>query len=107
MMSEYKQIKVNLKHDDYEKIVAEAEALNVSNAEYIRRKILNTSYDKAPSRRRKKKCKKYDAKFLYEINRVGNNLNQIARYANSKKALDRQILDALLRIEKMLEKFLI
>ena len=48
----------------------------------------------------------YEQKLLHEIHRVGNNLNQVARYANTHKALDRQVLSSLVRIESDLKELM-
>lgn len=39
----------------------------------------------------------YAEKIRYEINRIGNNINQIAYWANSLKQIDREKLDAIMR----------
>ncbi len=41
-----------------------------------------------------------------ELKRIGNNLNQVARYTNIKKVLDRQVLASISRIEKEVRKVL-
>ena len=43
---------------------------------------------------------------INELKSIGNNINQIAKIANTKKALDRQSLESLLRIETELENLL-
>jgi len=45
-------------------------------------------------------------RIVYELNRIGQNLNQIARYCNSKKVLDKLILEELIQIEKQLNDLL-
>ena len=47
-----------------------------------------------------------DRKILHELHRIGNNLNQIARHANTHKALDRQVLASLVSIESDLKELL-
>jgi len=47
-----------------------------------------------------KECKH----LAYELNKIGNNLNQIARKVNSQKGIDLLVLESLLRIEKKLER---
>jgi len=42
----------------------------------------------------------------HQLKRIGNNLNQITRHANSKKVLDRQVLASLSRIESDLNELL-
>ena len=43
-------------------------------------------------------------RLVYELNRIGQNLNQIAKYTNSKKILDKLVLGELIQIEKQLQK---
>ncbi len=45
----------------------------------------------------------YERRLLHELHRIGNNINQVAKYANTNKALDRQVLAMLLRIESDLK----
>jgi hypothetical protein len=42
-------------------------------------------------------------RLLYEINKIGNNLNQIARLCNIDKQVDIRVLEKLSRIEEMLD----
>lgn len=41
---------------------------------------------------------------IRELNRIGNNLNQIARYVNTKKTLDMEVLNLLSVIEDEIEQ---
>jgi len=43
---------------------------------------------------------------LYEINRIGNNLNQIAKHCNIKKSVDKLVLKELVDIEKKLNELM-
>lgn len=54
-------------------------------------------------RGRPKKGKGKNDKLLYELHKIGNNINQIAKYANTHKKLDDYILISLSKIEKQLE----
>jgi len=38
----------------------------------------------------------------FELNRIGQNLNQIARYVNYNKELDREVLSKLIQLERMI-----
>ncbi len=76
------------------KRVAEANGLTVS-------KMLKQAFTSATI-----KDTSADRKILHELHRIGNNLNQIARYANTKKVLDRQVLASLARIEEDLKGLL-
>jgi antitoxin component of RelBE/YafQ-DinJ toxin-antitoxin module len=89
---------ISAKVDDelYEtaKRVAEANGLTVS-------KMLKQAFTTATI-----KDTSSEYKILHELNRIGNNLNQIARYANTNKTLDRQILASLSRLEDELKEIL-
>ena len=41
-----------------------------------------------------------------ELGRIGSNLNQITRYANTKKELDSQVLQGVQRIELMIKQLI-
>jgi hypothetical protein len=42
-------------------------------------------------------------RIVYELNRLGQNLNQIAKHCNSKKIVDKLVLEELIKIEKELQ----
>lgn len=46
--------------------------------------------------------KRADPKLVGAIGRIGSNLNQIAKYANSNKELDNNVLSSINRIETLL-----
>ena len=52
------------------------------------------------------KDKSVEIALAEEINRVGNNLNQISRHANIHKALDRSVLASIKFIEQRLDEVL-
>lgn len=49
------------------------------------------------------RVKKMDQDLIYEINRIGNNLNQIAKKANSNELAGIQLLAELVEIEKAIK----
>lgn len=56
-----------------------------------------------------KKCPKFNKgtelqRYLYELNKIGNNLNQIAKKVNFNKKLDNKVLNELGNIRAELEK---
>jgi len=84
-MSKYKQIKVNVTEDVHEKLVQIAQKHNITLAELFRLSV-HTNIENAPSRRKEKSkiiYKQTDPNLLYEVNKIGVNLNQIARHLNS------------------------
>ena len=58
----------------------------MSFSEYIRSKVFTPE----EAWRRDKKTKEIMQSLLYEINRIGNNINQLARAANAKGFASRQ-----------------
>jgi hypothetical protein len=66
---------------------------NLKFSEFARAKILN-----------QKIKSKITNDLIYEVSKIGNNLNQIAKYVNTQKALDFRVLEKLVSIEKKLEE---
>jgi len=98
-----KQIKINFKPHDYEKIEAYASAEKVSKAEWIRSR-LDIQYSDMPQPRNKDNDMKL--MLIYEVSKIGNNLNQLAKHVNFKKYIDGMILQKLVEIQKSIEKLL-
>ena len=95
-----KQINFRVKETEYEKLKKEAEK---SNFNYV------TSFCKQICLNKKVKIfKDYSAykNLLKEINRIGNNINQIARYCNYYKEVDKNVLAELKQINKQLQEIL-
>jgi len=104
-MKKYKQIKVNLNDDDYKKVSDYCDEFGISFSEFFRQKI-DAKIDSPRMRNRRVKYRKIDPTLLYEINSIGINLNQIAKYANTHKKFDADILVKLVAIEKSLQRLL-
>jgi len=105
--TEYRQVKINLLPEEYERISEQAEADGVTKAEWIRRRIGTKIEDKdlrSPQKRLPQK--QADPKLLYEINRIGININKMTTWANKFRTLDRQILSSLVGIEAKLQAIL-
>ncbi len=100
-----KQVKVGLKPEHFEKLKALAEAKGITKADWIRRK-LKLEYADARQPTVTTVSKTADPKVLYELQKIGNNLNQIALHANVNKALDRTILTHFVSIEDRLKALL-
>jgi hypothetical protein len=101
----YKQVKINFKPEDFAKLEELAEAKGLSKSDWIRQKI-GLNYEEARQPTATIVAKATDPKVLYELNKIGTNLNQIAEYANRNKVLDRTILKALVSIEDRLKVLL-
>ena len=87
MMSKYKQIKVNVTEDVHAKLLHIAQNHNITLAELFRVSV-HTEIENAPSPRKVKSkiiYKQTDPNLLYEVNKIGVNINQIARHLNSGK----------------------
>jgi len=104
-MAKYKQIKVNLTHEKYKIVEDSSNHLEITKAEFIRRSI-GATFENSRQPRSKKIINVVDPQLLYQVNKIGNNLNQIAKQANKNKQTDLEILVTLYGIEKMLMKLL-
>ncbi len=82
---------VRFSKDEIQKIDQFLLEHDLSFSDYARSKILNL-----------KLKSKLNERLIYEINKIGTNLNQIAKYVNSTKKLDIDILKNLVNIEKKL-----
>jgi hypothetical protein len=70
------QVNIRMSVDDYIKVSDNARTIGLSIAEFIRRKVTKKSLPK-------KNVSPTDRKLFVELSRVGNNLNQLAKYVNS------------------------
>jgi Arc/MetJ-type ribon-helix-helix transcriptional regulator len=78
-------------------LVSEYQVKNVSD--FIRQVILTGKFKTT------KQAQNYE-KFLYEINKIGVNLNQIARLCNTRGSVDAKILKVLAKMEEKLDLLL-
>lgn len=101
----YKQVKINFKPEHFKKLEELAEAQGVSKSDWIRRR-LKLEYAEARQPVEEVIAKATDPKVLYELKKMGANLNQIAIYANTQKVLDREMLKHLVSIEDRLKTLL-
>jgi len=95
----YKQVKVNLTDEAYEKLCRDAEDLEVTKAEYIRR-LLKTSIKK------KKNISPENLKLINEVKRIGTNLNQISKNINETNIIHILVLEQIIKIEEDLRELL-
>ena len=100
-MGKYRQVKVNLLPADYDALEREAMASEISMAELFRQAVGVGIPD-----RRDRNQDDVRLAMLYELKKIGTNINQIARYVNTNKAIDRAAPDALVSIERELKKVL-
>jgi len=102
-----KQIKVFFPVSDYETLKQTSKNHNLTMSEFIRKSV-NSKIENAPAPKTKKVYKVTDPKLLFELNKIGNNLNQIAKQLNSKKddVSNVAILKELVVLEKKLNELL-
>jgi len=112
MSTKLKQAKVNFYPEQHEKLVAMAKANDSTISQFIREQINFNLSDEDIKKRYKKHNpnahKKADPKLIYEIAKIGNNLNQIAKQINIKKddINTLEILQSLVSIEKDLKSLI-
>ena len=90
-----KRVEIRVCQQEYEKLEKYAlEAGYLNLAQYLRESGLTRKQITSPSTKQKEKNQ-----WLYEINRIGNNVNQIARHLNQGKVPDEEMLMVLLQIQ--------
>ena len=92
-------IKVRLtpsEKEQLQQVIAEYGVKNLS--EFIRSVLLTGSYNVTSE-----ECENLQSDLIYELNKIGNNLNQIARLANTRGEVDIQVLQELQKIREFLE----
>lgn len=97
-----KRIEIRVCQQEYEKLekyALEAGYLNV--AQYLRESGLTRKQITSPSTKQKERNQ-----WLYEINRIGNNINQIAKKLNQNKAPDEEMLMVMLQIQDIAQEAL-
>ena len=85
-----KSLKITVEENNI--LLTELKKHNLTFSNFARAKILN-----------QKIKSKITNDLIYEVSKIGNNLNQISKYVNTEKALDFQVLEKLIEIEKHLE----
>ena len=109
MSEKLKQVKVNLYPYQHEQIKNLAAENNTTIAQYIREQLaLNLAPKdtrKIYKNHEKVTYKKTDPKLIYELSKIGNNLNQISRNLNQKKDVSNiEILQTLVSIEEKIKE---
>ena len=98
-------VSTRLEWEEYERLRDTVEKLGMTTSEYLRYLILNKKQPKVNINKIIKKCEGLK-QVAREINAIGINLNQIARYANKKREIDVAILEKLTKIEEELNYLL-
>jgi len=103
--SKNKQIVVSFDNDTFAKINALANSKEITKAEFIR-SSLNIEFCEKRTPKQKRVHKTTDPKLLYHLNKIGVNLNQIARQVNTAGVTETNILIQLVKIEEELKRLL-
>ncbi|PSM51436.1 putative mobilization protein MobC [Campylobacter blaseri] len=91
------KISIRLNDDEMDSLMLKANLSGFSISSYIRYIILHS----------KPPIHKFDKAMIIELSRIGNNINQIAKYINTNKSLDNVVLKSLISIESLLNKLVV
>lgn len=96
--------RVRLTESQYQALKAAAKAEHITYSNYLRG-LLDIAPSKIPPPQRKRLTRQADPALLVAVARIGNNLNQIGRWANTYKSTADalQILSGLSSIEAALD----
>lgn len=92
-----KRITIRIPNELYEKLKQQSDETGYTLSEIIRKKLQKGNREEIPN-------KKLTQEFIYELNRIGNNINQITKHCNTNKAIDRLAVIELAKIKELLEK---
>lgn len=87
------KVSVRLSDSEKEKLELNASIAGLKASAYIRHVISNT---KPPIHR-------FDKTMVIQVAKIGNNLNQIAKHANTHKTIDGIVLKQMLDVNKKLD----
>jgi hypothetical protein len=96
-----KRITVRLTEEEYEMLSKLAEERNLSVSELVRKLVFERRLPKPTPKKAMLKIPEC-RKLAYELNKIGVNLNQIARRVNINKNIDLLALELLAEIEEEL-----
>jgi transcriptional regulator with XRE-family HTH domain len=104
---EYKPavVSTRLEWEEYEMLKDTVEKLGMTTSEYLRYLLEHQKQPKINIKKIKEKCEGLKD-FVREINYIGVNINQIARYANKNREIDIAVLEKLVSIEEELNHLL-
>ena len=88
-----KFLKVGMSVEDYQDLQNKAYNLNMTISSFTREMLKNGKIIE----------KQDNNKILYHLNKIGNNINQVARFANKNKYLDIQIYNLLVEIKSYID----
>jgi len=98
-------ISTRLKWEEYENLKDIVKKLGMTTSEYLRYLIINKKQPKVNIEKILENCDRLK-QIAKEINAIGVNINQIAKYINKKREIDVRALEKLVRIEEELNHLL-
>ena len=95
MMKQNKENRLTIRLDDNElnQVNLNASISGLNKSSYIRYVLINT----------KPPIHKFDQSLVVQVVKIGNNLNQIAKHANTHKTIDGIVLKQILDVNKKLD----
>ena len=94
---------IRFTEDEAKRLEAIARAKGIPVAELIRKKVLDLPVpDRISPKKLAKRLEEF-RKLLYEVNKIGVNLNQIARHCNKYREVDCEVLVQLIEIKRELK----
>jgi len=99
-------VSVRLSTEEYQRIKELSEALGVSIGEIIRNKVFSGEFPRFRKERLEKICSEIPA-LVREVNRIGVNVNQIAKACNKGRVVDYAVLRQLEEISQQLASLLL
>lgn len=98
-----KYLQARLSEQEYQMLVKTAKELNLSQTELIRARVLNNNQSLLINA--KEAIQTLD-KISMELNRAGNNINQIARYTNSLKLQEKENNDIISEFNRLFGNYI-
>ena len=106
-MATYRPIKINVTPEHYDELLEKAQSNDLTIAQYVR-KELDIDLGVKPRVRKKRTdaniFNKADPDLLYQLAKIGNNINQVAKICNTSKDEDIQIVQTLIQIRDELTR---
>jgi transcriptional regulator with XRE-family HTH domain len=99
-------IATKLTEKEAERVKQIAQAKGLTASELLRRSVLNLPIPERISPERLKKRNEAVRRLAYEANKLGTNLNQIAKYCNKHREVDALVLEKIIAIERKLTELL-
>ncbi|MBZ7982807.1 plasmid mobilization relaxosome protein MobC [Campylobacter sp. RM12640] len=102
-MEKLRQVKINFTNNDYQKIQALADANKTTKANVIRQILNNNNFQLETQKildKKQNSISKEAREILYLFSNVSNNINQIARFCNIERDINKTALDELIKIKE-------